>query len=321
MSLALRTYASWIDGARGAPHERLNRYALFGKREAGSRAEICFGLAEDASELGRVEVVKVFFPPQAGPALDGLTEELALASKLAHDNVVRTSNVGFDSGRYFLVNEYLEGTTLASLLAWITSARVRMPNAAVARVLLALVAAVDHALGCSSGSAQGLAGSAAARALIQQPILAEDVYVTHDGSVKLLGFKSRIGSAFRSGKADGLSSAPAVDALLSQHLTPELGAVLAEASASTRASGGGSRARSHRFAEALEQWQADNGSDGAAELACLMVTGFGSDRKEQRARLEAAAADSLRARQGRHSLIINIGDELAPVSGFRRILG
>jgi serine/threonine protein kinase len=327
MPLALRTYASWIAGARGAPQERLSHYALFGKQEAGSRAagsraEVYFGLGPDASDLSEVEVVKVFLPPTPGAALDGLTEELALASKLAHENIVRTSNVGFDAGRYFLVNEHLEGVTLDALLAWTTWAGVKMADAAVARVLLALVAAVEHA--------QGLAGSVSARSLIHQPISAADVYVTYDGSVKLLGFKNRAG-----GKVE--ASVPAVDALLSQHLTHEVGMVLAQASAavgnsassvnsassasSANSSSESGSARIRRFAQALQTWQVDNGTDGAGELALLMATAFGPVRREQRTRLEAAAAEALRSRQERQSLIINVGDELAPVSSFRRILG
>lgn len=71
--------------------------------------------------------------------------EARLAARLSHPNVVRIFDVGEDGGRPFIAMEYVEGETLAELLA----RRGRLPPAEVARLGVQICAALAaaHAAG------------------------------------------------------------------------------------------------------------------------------------------------------------------------------
>ncbi len=58
-----------------------------------------------------------------GVALERFKQEIRLARKIAHRNVVRTYDLGEVSGMYYLTMEYVEGTTLKQLI----STRGRLP--------------------------------------------------------------------------------------------------------------------------------------------------------------------------------------------------
>jgi hypothetical protein len=278
------------------------RYTLLCKLPSGLRSDIW--LATDAANgsLDELVALKVFVPHGPGPRLDNLRRELDLAGKLSHANVVSTLQVGFEAGSHFIVNEYLYGRTLEALLHWTKLAGVRIANAAVARVLSALLAVVDHAA--------RLSHTAGARLLSRQAIGVEDVFITYDGAVKLLGLKMQPLAAPAGSWSTATSSPLAVDALLSDHWTPELGAVLARAmSAPLRP-----LETLKRMGEALQTWQTQPaGSDGQAELVSLMKSMPMMPRLDLRARLDAALGNAQAATWPQR------GEETAPVSGFRRV--
>jgi hypothetical protein len=293
-----------------APDERLAKYSFLRKLQAGLRSEVWLGLPPGSDSLDQLSVIKLFFPHVSGPALDALGEELALAQSLSHPNVVQTLRVGRDNERSFVISEYLEGTTLRALLRRLSVAHERLADAVVARVLLALVSAVAHA--------ERQAASVVAKALVNQAIAAEDVFLTFAGDVKLLGFKAQFGSAgayaaSSAGEPEEASVYAAVDALLSEHLSPELGAALAMA---RRA--GVRRLSGLAYVErVLQAWQRKLGSDGRVELATVMAGLFASQRHEDRARLERR----LEERPPVVPAEVTPGEEeeAAPVSGFRPI--
>jgi hypothetical protein len=307
--LAIETFET----AFRAPDERLGQYAFLKRLPAGLRAEVWLGLPAGGSSLGQLIALKIFCPHAPGPARAALAEELALAARLGHPNIVQTLRIGCDAERQYLVSEYLEGTTLRALLRRVSVARAGIAPAAVARVLVGIVRAVCHA-------ERGVA-SPAAKTLVAQTIAADDVFVTFDGAVKLLGFKARPAGAVRNIRdseawRDDSSADAAIDALLSEHLTPELGLVLA--------AGRHSRGRGvnglQRVGRELQRWQAEVlGSNGRAELAALMGAMFPGARLAQRAQLELRFEQWMSRRPGAIPLVQD-GDEHAPASGFRRVL-
>jgi serine/threonine protein kinase len=307
--LALRTITATLQRAPHPPEEHLGAYTLSRKLEGGLRAEVWLGLPWGSSAPDDAVLIKRFFPHQPGSALDGLTRELALARTLDHDNIVRTLAVGLESGRHFSVSEYLEGMTLRAVLRRANVASSPLGNAAVARVLLALIQALVYA--------EGQAASAPVKLLVHHLVAAEDVFVTYDGAVKLLGFKSRLSSQDRcvdaasaeDGRAEryDATAAAAVNALLSEHSTAELRAILA----TVKEMDIQPRDRPQKMGQALSKWQREQlRSDGRAELAAVMGKLFPRARLEQRAWLEAGMA-----RRDSHSTL----EDAAPVSGFRRI--
>jgi serine/threonine protein kinase len=310
--LALESIPSLADRAPRAPGARLGRYSLLKRLQGGLRAEVWLAVPQGAEALSDVVLLKHYFPHEPGAALEALIEELTLAKKLNQGNIARTLDLGTQSERHFIVGEYLEGATLRALLRRATVAGVHIPPAAVARVLLALLGAVRHA--------QQQATSRAAQLLVNQLLPPEDVFITFEGDVKVLGFKTGLhelrSGAPGAGLGQGIEQA-AVDALLAGHLSAELQSVLAAAKASPRArpcDGLG------RFAQALKTWQTEErNGDGRPQLASLMSSLLSRERLEQRERLHAAFDEALRARRESGVMRIDVEDELAPVSGYRLI--
>lgn len=283
------------------------RYALLRPLPGGLRSDLWLALGEGGMSLDDVVLLKVFVPHAPGPALDALGTELDVARHLKHENLAPTVRVGFHSDRHFIAKRYLEGTTLQSLLRWAELTGVRLASAAVARVLSALVAVVDHA--------ERLGNDVAARLLSRQAIAVDDVFITQDGGVRLLGLKMPFAQGSAQGWRTATSMPPAIDELLSGHFTPELGNVLSQASVSSAKVRAFERLR--HFGEVLRSWQTRVlGSDGQAELADVMAQMPATARLERRARLEAVLGAVERCAVWPEPQ----EEEAAPLSGFRRVV-
>jgi serine/threonine protein kinase len=310
--LAIDPFPTPSEAAVRAPEELLGRYVLLKKLPAGLRAEVWLGLPPGAASLGQLVAIKAFFQHAPGPARAALSAELGLAARLTHPNIVRALSAGRNSARPFMVSEYLEGTTLHALLRRVRVARARVAPAVVARLLLAIVRAVCHA--------ERQAASAAAKRLVRQAIAADDVFVTFDGAVKLLGFKARLASVEQSpvsagAQPEGAALPAAIDVLLSQHLTPALRDVLAAGCRPQSGVGG-----LDDVERALERWQAEVlGSDGRAELAALVGTLFLTARLELRAQLEERLEQCASARSAGLPMATDADEGAPPASGFRTV--
>jgi serine/threonine-protein kinase len=95
--------------------------------------------------------------------------EARLAARLSHPNVVRIFDVGEDDGRPFIAMEYVEGETLAELLA----RRGRLPAAEVARL---------GVQACAALSAAHAAG------LVHRDVKPQNLILGRDGALRLGDF-------------------------------------------------------------------------------------------------------------------------------------
>jgi serine/threonine-protein kinase len=234
-----------------------------------------------------------------------VTAEVEVASTPRHENLARVLECGSQAGGHFIISEYLEGTTLRRLLRWLAARGQKLPDAAVARILLGLFAAVEHA--------NHWARTPQVRALVHQPIDTADVFITYAGEVKVLGFKP---ARARDAALDGEPSAQpgveraAVDDLLSTQQSPALSAALARIGNRLSTA---SLIGLWQVARMLRDWQSSElGSDGLAELREVMGSVQPEARAERRRQLEAAVARVLRAREEAEPAA-----DAAPISGFR----
>ena len=100
--------------------------------------------------------------------------EARLAARLAHPNVVRIFDVGEDDGRPFIAMEYVDGKTLAELLA----IRGRLPAAEVARLGVQACAAL---------------AAAHAAGLVHRDVKPQNLILGTDGVLKLSDFGIALG--------------------------------------------------------------------------------------------------------------------------------
>jgi hypothetical protein len=312
MTPALRLDDRSNRAARSSVLAARSRYSVVGRLRGTGRAALAICLPAGADRVSDVVLVKSFSAGVLGRAEAALPDELELASRLEHENVVQTLGIGSDEGGDFIISEYLEGITLRGLLEWLHARAEKLPDVAVARVLLSVFAAVEHAA--------HHAVTPSTRALARQPTSADDVFITCAGDVKLLGFKPCPPPRPAPEERNGMLGLAAVDALLSTHRSPELSAVLA---------GIGTRLPSSsvlglwQITRAIGSWKERSvHGDGRAELAAVMAQRLPEGRAARRAQLEAACARVLQRRLARGVAIEDVSvepvEEAAPVSGYRR---
>ena len=304
--------------------------AATAQEDRRGRAELQVGIARSARSLEQMVVIKRFHgcPPDADWLQ--LVGELEFACSLRHENVVRTLGIGLEAGRYFAISEYLEGATLEALLESCVATQTQLPHTAVVRILLSILNAVNYADQMANSGQSDLAGAlpTAGQALARAFLAVDDVFITSDGQVKLLGFK---GTHARPCP----TNAPAMDALLEQQLTPELRRVLPRLVRAANDSAHDSvdelrRAllREERLRE--ERLREESSSDEAGRSAPAVLQGGG------RAELTSALRQVLRKERAQQALRLAKefarlrgpvrrpapfadDEEVAPASGYRRV--
>ena len=332
-----RTGPRWLVASTGydilAELSRTARDALSsgkGSSEKGSpekgRADLEIGIPRSAQSLEQMVVIKRFHAQPAAADWLRLVAELEFACALQHPNVVRTVGIGLEDGRYFAISEYVEGATLQACLAWAAGTRTRLGNAVLGRILIGIRDAVKHA---SSVATCGLS-----QALARAPVAVDDVFISYDGQVKLLGFKGTHGGAQR--------GPTAIDLLLEQQLTPELRrvlprlirsvddteydpvpeirrALLVDDDLARDSSSSGVRDTLRRAVVPGSPVPKSGipGSEGRAELSGVMGHVLRNERA-QRALLFASSFSQLRGPVRRSSALTG-KEETPPASGLRRI--
>ena len=92
--------------------------------------------------------------------------EARVGAQLQHENLVRIYDFGESNGRYFLVMEYIEGKTIATLI----SEQGPMPPATAVRLVRQVALGLEHAH---------------RKGLIHRDVNPYNILVTHDGTAKL----------------------------------------------------------------------------------------------------------------------------------------
>ena len=124
------------------------------------------------TELGEVIAIKTLkqdFLSQDSTALERFKSEIRLARRISHRNVVRTHDLGENSGVYFITMEYVEGKSLKDLI----KSRGRLPLAITLSVGKQLARALEVA------HEQGV---------IHRDIKPQNMVVEPDGVLKVMDF-------------------------------------------------------------------------------------------------------------------------------------
>jgi serine/threonine-protein kinase len=144
---------------------RVDRYLLLDVIGQGGMGRVY--LARD-TRLGRLVALKILAPERmSNPrAIARFQREARVGAQLQHENLVRIYDFGEYNGRFFLVMEYIEGKTIATLI----SEQGPMPPATAARLVRQVALGLEHAH---------------RKALIHRDVNPYNILVTHDGTAKL----------------------------------------------------------------------------------------------------------------------------------------
>jgi eukaryotic-like serine/threonine-protein kinase len=159
----------------------LGRYRLLMELGHGGMAHVYLALVTGLAGFSKLVVLKVMRDElREHPAsLNMFLGEARLAARMSHPNVVQTTEVGEDGGRYFICMEYLEGQTLSRLLKKTMDGS--LPLAARLEIMCQMLEGLSylHAFSDLDGTPLGL---------VHRDISPNNIFITFDGGVKVLDF-------------------------------------------------------------------------------------------------------------------------------------
>lgn len=159
----------------------LGRYRLLLELGHGGMAHVYLGLVKGIAGFNKLVVLKVMRDElREHPAsLNMFLGEARLAARMNHANVVQTSEVGEDAGRYFICMEYLEGQTLSRLLK--KTIDYALPLGARLEIMCQMLEGLSylHSFTDLDGTPLGL---------VHRDVSPNNIFVTFEGTVKVLDF-------------------------------------------------------------------------------------------------------------------------------------
>lgn len=125
----------------------VDRYELVAEIASGGMATVFLARLSGVGGFQRMVAIKRLHPHLAGDQefVDMFLDEARLAAGIHHPNVVSILEVGASPRGYYLVMEYIEGDTLARLLARAATSSQRVPEPIVIRVVLDMLAGLHAA--------------------------------------------------------------------------------------------------------------------------------------------------------------------------------
>jgi eukaryotic-like serine/threonine-protein kinase len=130
-----------------AGRQRVDRYELIGEIASGGMATVFLARLTGVGGFQRFVAMKRLHPHLAGEKefVEMFLDEARLAAGIHHPNVVPILEVGASPVGYYLVMEYVEGDTLARMLARASSKGSRLPKTIALRIALDMLAGLHAA--------------------------------------------------------------------------------------------------------------------------------------------------------------------------------
>jgi serine/threonine-protein kinase len=119
-----------------AVDRKVGRYELIHRLGHGGMATVYLGRATGRAGFERLVAVKVIHPHLANEPefVEMFLDEARIAARIHHPHVVAIHDVGEDDGVFYMVMEYVEGDTLASLVRQLRKDGRLLPLSAVLQI-------------------------------------------------------------------------------------------------------------------------------------------------------------------------------------------
>lgn len=161
----------------------MDRYELIGEIASGGMATVYLARLTGVGGFQRFVAMKRLHPHLAGEKefVEMFLDEARLAAGIHHPNVVPILEVGASPVGYYLVMEYVEGDTLARLLARAAIKGKRLPAAITLRVTLDMLAGLHAAHELRDDVGQPVN-------LVHRDVSPQNVLVGSDGVARITDF-------------------------------------------------------------------------------------------------------------------------------------
>jgi serine/threonine protein kinase len=161
---------------------RFGNYVLIRKLAEGGMAEIYLAKQLGAEGFERDVVIKCMLDhfTQYPEFVSMFLDEARLAARLHHPNIVQITDLGVADNRYYICMEYLAGDDLDAVIAASHYKREGVPIPIAARIMLSTLEGLEFAHGYQEqGQPLGL---------VHRDISPSNIFVTYQGTVKVLDF-------------------------------------------------------------------------------------------------------------------------------------
>jgi len=181
---------------------RLDRFELIAEIASGGMATVFLARLSGVAGFQRLVAIKRLHPHLAREQefVSMFLDEARIAARIHHPNVVPIQEVGQSDQGYYLVMDYVEGDTLAHLLARASQAGATVPAPVALRILLDALAGLHaaHELVGDEGEPLGV---------VHRDVSPQNILVGADGVARVVDFgvaraASRL-STTRSGQLKG----------------------------------------------------------------------------------------------------------------------
>jgi eukaryotic-like serine/threonine-protein kinase len=169
--------------AKDGEGERLDRFELIAELASGGMATVFLARLSGVAGFQRLVAIKRLHPHLAREAefVEMFLDEARLAARIHHPNVVPIQEVGESDLGYYLVMDYIEGDTLAHMLARAAQSKTSIPNGVIIRVLLDVLAGLHAAHELKDDSGEPLS-------IVHRDVSPQNILVGVDGVARLVDF-------------------------------------------------------------------------------------------------------------------------------------
>ena len=161
----------------------VGRYELVHRLGHGGMAAVFLGRATGRAGFEKLVAVKVIHPHLAVEQefVEMFLDEARIAARLHHPHIVEIHDLGEDDGVFFMVMEYVEGETLASLLRQLRKHEELLPLPAVLQI-------VADACGGLAAAHDETDANGKPMQLVHRDVSPHNLLVSMDGRVKVVDF-------------------------------------------------------------------------------------------------------------------------------------
>ncbi len=167
----------------GVGRQRVDRYELMGEIASGGMATVYLARLTGMGGFQRFVAMKRLHPHLASENefVEMFLDEARIAARIHHPNVVPILEVGASTVGYYLVMEYIEGDTLARLLARAASTGKKLPVSIALRVAIDMLSGLHAAHELHDDLNQPVN-------LVHRDVSPQNVLVGQDGIARITDF-------------------------------------------------------------------------------------------------------------------------------------
>ncbi len=159
------------------------KYTLLDRISHGGMAEVFRAKTFGAAGFERIVAIKLLLPDVARDQdfVTMLIDEAKIAGQLSHANIAQIFDLGMAEGRYYIVQEYVNGLDLRKILRRLAKSGRRLSVAQAIHIVLKACEGLEYAHNRRDAAGKPLN-------LVHRDVSPQNILISSEGEVKLIDF-------------------------------------------------------------------------------------------------------------------------------------